>query len=175
MKNINFIKTLSIPQQRSLRQWWFVSCALGVLCGAVALCLHGLQIYQWYTLFKESQTLQAALNGMCEQMQVYQKAQTEQQLLQQKRTKCDRVTGGMLSVHNTLTAIRTACIGTVLQSCKWNKQNIELIVDTPTAAAVTTVLAQVQKVKGLEQLRLVSLHKGAQGRLIATLRAKLQQ
>lgn len=174
MKNINFIKTLSISQQKSLRQWWFVSCALSVLCGALVLCLHGLQIYQWHTLFKESQTLQTALNGMCGQVQIYQKAQTEQQLLQQKKTKCDRVTGGMLSVRDTLTSIRAACIGTGLQSCKSNKQNVELIFDTPTAAVATAVLAQMQKIKGLGQLRLVSLHKGAQDRHVATLRAKLQ-
>jgi hypothetical protein len=173
MKNINFIKTPSIAQRKIMSNWWFFSCGLGLIAVTVILFLHGLQVHQWYTLSREGTALGQNLNSLSGSMTLYDHACKERQLLQEKKAKCDKISDSISQLHSRIALIKTSCASSTITSCSWSKQQVELILELADALCVTTILAQLQKVKGLEQLRLVSVTPSKEHSVVATLRCKV--
>ncbi len=173
MKNINFINTLTRQQYYALRRWWLLS---GVLCVGILLVmsvLHGLQLHQWYRLRIERETLASEVTGMRAALQEHDLLSKKQQHLQQKKVKADHVKESLVSLRARLIDLTTACAGSQLESCKWHKSSVEMVVGCKDALSATECVSKVQKIKGLTGMRLVSVSPQQQGMVLATMKAQL--
>jgi len=174
MKNINFVNTLTHKQQYSLRRWWFLSSVLGVCILLAVTILHGLQLHQWYIFTTEHAALQREAHGMRTTMNTHESLRKEQQALQQKRAKADRVKQSLASVRARLIDIAAACATMQLETCKWHKNSVEITVGCRDGLCATQCVGQLRTVKGLNSIRLVSLSPRDGGTVLATMKAQLE-
>lgn len=50
MKDVNFIRTLSPHEQRSIRRWFYITCGAAFILFLGMMCMHIPQLYVWHTL-----------------------------------------------------------------------------------------------------------------------------
>jgi hypothetical protein len=172
MKNINFINALTRKQQYSLRRWWLLSWVLAGGILTVAGILHGLQVHQWYVLTAEHATFKQEVDGMRSTINAHESLRKTQQTLQQKKMKSDRIRQSLASIRARLTDIAAACAASQLETCKWHKNGVEIVLGCKNALCATQCVGQLQKVKGLGSIRLVSLSPRENGVVLATMKAQ---
>ena len=173
MKNINFVNTLSHKQQYALRRWWFLSVVLGIGILLVMSILHGLQVHHWYVLTAEYTVLAQQTQALRGTVQARELLSKEQKMLQQKKVKADRVKQSLALVHTRISQITAACATAQLETCKWHKNQVELVIGCKDAMAATQCVGQLQKINGLNTIRLVSLSPRENGAVLATMKAQL--
>jgi len=175
MKNINFVNALTRKQQYSLRRWWLLSWIVAGSVIIVAGVLHGLQLHQWYVLTAERATLQQEVDDMRSALNTHESLRKMQQALQQKKVKSDRIRQSLASMRARLTDITAACAASQLETCKWHKNAVEIVLGCKDALCATQCVGQLQKVKGLGSIRLVSLSPRENGMVLATMKAQLEK
>lgn len=171
MKPINFIKTLTISEQRALQTWWLFSLMISV-AGMIVICfLHGMQCYEWYRLHHERREIAPILAAGSASMQRYNEARKQEQLLAQQMNKCAAISQTFGQIRDRIIALRKTCDTATIVSCCWNKQDVELSIALSNILDVGQLSARLQTISGLEKLSLISMVPSSAG-VVVTLRAK---
>lgn len=158
MKNINFIKTLSVKEQQALRSWSIFSLTmLGLVLGVIAV-LQLPQLNMLGSMKKEYVELVQNLHAINIRLAQNDALKSRMCCLDGQCNTINTFACGTKIPHACMNGIMSACGSVVeLHACKLQNKNFSLTAQCASAQQVTHFLKQLQKDVRFTNAQLVSL------------------
>lgn len=176
MKSINFINTLSAKQHSSLHRWWRISLVLFSVLIVTIVGVQSMQLYTLYGVVSRHTLLQGNMQKAQREHEPYMALKKEEDALRAQRIKIDHIYHTAEHTGVLLAALYATGAFVRIQSCKLNKNDFELIVQSPTADFALNEIKRLRVVNQLQEVKLISLQQSRNDTsMVATIKGKIRK
>lgn len=173
MKKINIIDSLSPQQQYALQRWFYMSIVISLALLSIGVYCIVPKFLLYISLQKDIQLMQNQIGHYATHVNEKESLKKEYDEWRMRQTKIDVYRHQLKNPYAHIAYIIAQCKDDVqLESIRFNKKEIEIVVHCKTSVQANTYVKQLNESEFFSQVKMISLqHDDSKNRLVCIMKA----